>query len=222
MDAPDGSIDGTAKFDLSLVLLEKGGGLQGNFEIRKGLFSPGKANRLVTHFVAILQAMVDTPKLGIWDVPLIDEETVLQAILHAETPEDIVHHCTELAGKPVRELELHVVQSVDSASATPVGVDGELAYTAAGGTFGATGFRARIDEEGAIRVRGTSQGFVWKNGVFVIAPPNRFRARIIGQCLRNPFNKGWKSPGWRARSRLHRAGAGWRSVTSSGIRLLHS
>ena len=46
----------------------------------------------------------------------------------------------------------------------PVGVDGELAYTAAGGTFGATGFRARIDEEGAIRVRGTSQGFVWKNG----------------------------------------------------------
>ncbi|MBT6180185.1 MAG: SDR family NAD(P)-dependent oxidoreductase, partial [Deltaproteobacteria bacterium] len=165
MDAPDGSIDGTAKFDLSLVLLEKSGGLQGNFEIRKGLFSDAKAQRLVEHFEAILQAMTHSPDMDLWAVPLIDDSIVESGTLHGDTPKALAQYCSDLVDKPIDALSLHVVQAFDTSA--PIGVDGELSYTAAGGTRVSTGFRARIAEDGSISILKTSDGFLWQNGVLV-------------------------------------------------------
>ena len=165
MDAPDGSIDGTAKFDLSLVLLEKAGGLQGNFEIRKGLFSDAKAQRLVEHFEAILEAMVNSPEMDLWDIALIDDAIVEAARLHEDTPKAIAEYCCDLVDKPADALGLHVVQSFDASS--PVGVDGELSYTAAGGTLVSTGFRARMGADSSISIQRTSDGYLWQNDVLV-------------------------------------------------------
>ncbi|WP_063733387.1 non-ribosomal peptide synthetase [Streptomyces sp. RTd22] len=57
----DAAVEGTAKFDLSLVVSETGAGLTGLFEYATSTFDPADMVRLRDHFLALLRSLTDRP-----------------------------------------------------------------------------------------------------------------------------------------------------------------
>ncbi|RKH54683.1 MupA/Atu3671 family FMN-dependent luciferase-like monooxygenase, partial [Corallococcus llansteffanensis] len=81
LPVPDGAVEGTAKFDLQLALVETPEGLDGALEYRTDLFTPDTVARLARHFQALLRGVVASPGMSVADVPLLDEaerRTLLQ------------------------------------------------------------------------------------------------------------------------------------------------
>jgi amino acid adenylation domain-containing protein/non-ribosomal peptide synthase protein (TIGR01720 family) len=70
----------TAKFDLSWLLRESGGGLAGVLEISSDLFDSTTAQRMADHFERLLAGMADTPWRRISDLPLLSEVESAQLI----------------------------------------------------------------------------------------------------------------------------------------------
>ncbi|TCP58032.1 non-ribosomal peptide synthase protein (TIGR01720 family)/amino acid adenylation domain-containing protein [Tumebacillus sp. BK434] len=63
----------TAKYDLNLSMVEYEDDLQGYLEYNTDLFRPDSAARLLQHFEALLQGLVNQPDLPIGQVPLVTE-----------------------------------------------------------------------------------------------------------------------------------------------------
>ncbi|QSQ25697.1 LLM class flavin-dependent oxidoreductase [Pyxidicoccus parkwayensis] len=74
LPVPDGAVEGTAKFDLQLALVETPEGLEGALEYRTDLFTADTVARLARHFQALLRGVAAAPELPVTDVPLLDEE----------------------------------------------------------------------------------------------------------------------------------------------------
>jgi amino acid adenylation domain-containing protein len=62
---------GTAKFDLTLFLVEAGGGIGGHLEFNRGLFDPATAERLAGHFLTLLAGAVADPAARLSQLPLL-------------------------------------------------------------------------------------------------------------------------------------------------------
>jgi len=67
------SVTDTARFDLSLSLMERGGALEGALEYSLDLFSSATAERLARHFRALLEAVVRDAQVRVSRLPLMDE-----------------------------------------------------------------------------------------------------------------------------------------------------
>src|SRR5678816_16864 len=62
---------GTAKFDLSLSLVETGEGLRGTVEYDRDLLEAESVQRLVGHFEQLLQSIVKEPERRLWELELL-------------------------------------------------------------------------------------------------------------------------------------------------------
>lgn len=73
LDRSDGGVDGTAKFDLSLSIMEQGGAFAGTLEYSTELFEPRMIERMAEHLLTLLQAVVQRPDAAIATLPLSSE-----------------------------------------------------------------------------------------------------------------------------------------------------
>ncbi|NOK01767.1 MULTISPECIES: MupA/Atu3671 family FMN-dependent luciferase-like monooxygenase [Myxococcus] len=73
LPVPDGAVEGTAKFDLQLAVVETPRGLEGALEYRSDLFSAETMARLAGHLEALLRGIVAAPDARVEDLPLLDE-----------------------------------------------------------------------------------------------------------------------------------------------------
>jgi amino acid adenylation domain-containing protein len=64
---------GTSKFDLTLVLSESDGALDGLFEYSTDLFEPATIRRLAGYYARLLEAMVARPEQSIAEMPMLPE-----------------------------------------------------------------------------------------------------------------------------------------------------
>ena len=62
---------GTAKFDLSLSILELDGGLTTTWEYDAELYEPGRIARMIDHFEMLLEGVIAAPQTRIGDLPLL-------------------------------------------------------------------------------------------------------------------------------------------------------
>ncbi|MFL5540511.1 MAG: non-ribosomal peptide synthase/polyketide synthase [Longimicrobiaceae bacterium] len=65
-------LKGTAKFDLSLLLRERDGGVEGWLEYATDLFDAATAERMRAHFLRALEAVAQDPELRVSALPLLD------------------------------------------------------------------------------------------------------------------------------------------------------
>ncbi|HZQ68471.1 MAG TPA: condensation domain-containing protein, partial [Terriglobales bacterium] len=65
------SSSNTAKFDLSLFLIETGEGLRGRMEYNTDLFEAGTIERMLGHYQALLEAAVASPEVPVSELPLL-------------------------------------------------------------------------------------------------------------------------------------------------------
>ncbi|WP_394823562.1 amino acid adenylation domain-containing protein [Pendulispora albinea] len=73
-DAPDGAVEGTAKFELSLAVAEGAkGDLWGTFEYRADRFDAVTIERLAGHLEVLLEDAVASPDRRVADLPLLTE-----------------------------------------------------------------------------------------------------------------------------------------------------
>jgi amino acid adenylation domain-containing protein len=70
IETPD---SGTAKFDLTLVLLEAGAGLRAEMEYSSDLFEAGTITRMLGHFRTLLEGVIVDPDRRISTLPLLTE-----------------------------------------------------------------------------------------------------------------------------------------------------
>jgi natural product biosynthesis luciferase-like monooxygenase protein len=71
MDVPDGSVRGTAKFDLTLMLDTSQVPFAAAFEYRTDLFDADMIARMTGHLETVLRAMVATPEVTLAKLPLL-------------------------------------------------------------------------------------------------------------------------------------------------------
>jgi amino acid adenylation domain-containing protein/non-ribosomal peptide synthase protein (TIGR01720 family) len=64
---------GTAKFDLTLTVVEEGERLRGEFEYNTDLFEATTIERMVTHFRLLLESVVEDPARSISTIPLLTQ-----------------------------------------------------------------------------------------------------------------------------------------------------
>jgi len=64
---------GTAKFDLTLILTEEKGGIEGKFEYNTDLFDPDTIERMTGHFLTLLEAVAANPDEFVSRLPLLTE-----------------------------------------------------------------------------------------------------------------------------------------------------
>ncbi len=72
---------GTAKFDLTLFLVEDGDGLSGAFEYCSALFDASTIERMVGHFTRLLESIVATPDTAITRLPLLSAAELHQQLV---------------------------------------------------------------------------------------------------------------------------------------------
>ena len=70
----DGSVEGTAKFDLSLTMEETGDGITGSLEYATAIFSATAVQRISEHFLVLLQSIVQNPHETIGRLRLMSRE----------------------------------------------------------------------------------------------------------------------------------------------------
>ncbi|MFL6292492.1 MAG: amino acid adenylation domain-containing protein, partial [Thermoanaerobaculia bacterium] len=80
---------GTAKFDLTLMLVENGGAASGVLEYACDLFDAGTVDRMLGHLCTLLEAAVEDPGRRLSDLPLLTaaEQEELAAWSRPRTPE---------------------------------------------------------------------------------------------------------------------------------------
>ncbi len=83
----------TARFDLTLTMVEDGAALGGSLEYNADLFDPATAERMAQHFAALLAAAVAEPDRPLADLPLLSEAERQQILVAwnetaAELPAD--------------------------------------------------------------------------------------------------------------------------------------
>ncbi len=71
---------GIAKFDLNLSMAEHGGQIGGLWEYSSDLFTERSAARMLRHFQAIIECLLDDPQMAIDRCPLFDEKEYRQII----------------------------------------------------------------------------------------------------------------------------------------------
>ncbi|MEK6283902.1 MAG: amino acid adenylation domain-containing protein, partial [Acidobacteriota bacterium] len=91
---------GTAKFDLTLTLIEDEGGLSGQVEYDTDLFAAASIKRMVGHFQRLLQEIVRDGEQAIGAVPMLGAEERQQLLLEwnqttAATPDSCLHQLFE-------------------------------------------------------------------------------------------------------------------------------
>ncbi|SEU29048.1 amino acid adenylation domain-containing protein/thioester reductase domain-containing protein [Stigmatella erecta] len=72
--APDGSVEGVAKFELSLILASGEKGLAGMLEYSREVFDASTAERMVGHFQVLLESIVAHPEMPLSKLPLLTAE----------------------------------------------------------------------------------------------------------------------------------------------------
>ena len=83
-----GGENATAKFDLSLTLVEKGEELQGSLEYSTDLFEGARIERMLRHFDVLLQGIVAQPEQRLWELPLLRAEEWERIRYWSETRSD--------------------------------------------------------------------------------------------------------------------------------------
>ncbi|RKH11042.1 amino acid adenylation domain-containing protein [Corallococcus sp. CA053C] len=88
---------GTAKFDLTLSVMETGRGAQALFEYNTDLFEAATIARLVEHFQRLLEAIIQEPDRRLSDLSLLGEDEREQVLVEwnetaVERPRDIALH----------------------------------------------------------------------------------------------------------------------------------
>ncbi len=79
---------GAAKFDLSFLLAESDGGIDGFLEYDADLFEPATARRLAGHFRTLLAGAVEDPGRRISELPLLSEGELQQLVREASAREE--------------------------------------------------------------------------------------------------------------------------------------
>ncbi|MEH1938562.1 MAG: amino acid adenylation domain-containing protein [Nostoc sp.] len=87
----------TAKFDLTLLMIETETGIQGTWEYRTDLFDVTTINRMVGHFQTLLESIVANPKQRITELPLLTATEQNQLLVNwnqtqVEYPQDKCLH----------------------------------------------------------------------------------------------------------------------------------
>ncbi len=72
---------GTAQFDLAVHLYEGEEEIRGHFEYNTDLFDSSTINRMVKHFLTLLEGIVSNPKQSISDLPLLSEAERYQLLV---------------------------------------------------------------------------------------------------------------------------------------------
>ncbi|HVR95614.1 MAG TPA: amino acid adenylation domain-containing protein, partial [Thermoanaerobaculia bacterium] len=72
---------GTAKFDLTLALVETGAGLAGGMEYNRDLFDASRIARMSAHFAALVAGIVEAPERPVSSLPLLTESESSQILL---------------------------------------------------------------------------------------------------------------------------------------------
>ncbi|MDP9122915.1 MAG: condensation domain-containing protein, partial [Acidobacteriota bacterium] len=77
---PEELPESIAKFDLSLTLTETERGIEGNLSYSRDLFDASTIVRFVAQFERLLAAVVESPGLPVWELPLLDQEEERQVV----------------------------------------------------------------------------------------------------------------------------------------------
>ncbi|HEX7648317.1 MAG TPA: amino acid adenylation domain-containing protein, partial [Noviherbaspirillum sp.] len=72
---------GTAKFDLTLNVMEQAGQLQGVFEYDAALFDAATIERMASHFLRLIEAITARPDMRVGDLPLLGEDEARQLLI---------------------------------------------------------------------------------------------------------------------------------------------
>ncbi|HKV07487.1 MAG TPA: amino acid adenylation domain-containing protein, partial [Thermoanaerobaculia bacterium] len=85
---------GTAKFDLTLLLSESGGGLAGVLEYNRDLFDGATVQRMVEHFLHLLTGAVADPRLRLSELPFLSPAEIHQRLEWNDTTTDLPKNTT--------------------------------------------------------------------------------------------------------------------------------
>ena len=112
---------GTAKFDLTLFMVEEGERLGGAFEYNTDLFDDETISRMIRHFVRLLELAVAEPDKSVLSLDILDEEERTRVVQTWNGPSVVI---------PSEETVLDLIQRqvADHAEDTAV-VQGEVAYS---------------------------------------------------------------------------------------------
>jgi len=94
--APVESHSGTAKFDLTLFMLEEGRKLSGALEYNTDLFDNITINRMLKHFENLLKEIIANPEQKIAAIPILTEAEKQQAIVEWNATSQFVHKLFEI------------------------------------------------------------------------------------------------------------------------------
>ena len=75
------SSSGSAKFDLTLTVIETGGGMHCTMEYATDLFDAATIERMARHFAHLLELLPDDPQRPVAELPLLDEAERAQQLL---------------------------------------------------------------------------------------------------------------------------------------------
>ncbi|XYI03830.1 non-ribosomal peptide synthase/polyketide synthase [Sorangium sp. So ce1128] len=114
LHTPDAGVEGTAKFDLSLIMAPTGGRLSGTVEFCTDLLDAGWVERLLGHLRAVLEGAVEAPATRVSELSLLTEAERLRLLAawnqtDAAYPKDACVH--EL-------FEAQVARTPDAVAAT--------------------------------------------------------------------------------------------------------
>lgn len=70
-----------SRFDLTLEVMHTASELKGTFEFTKDLFSTNRINRMVSHYLNLLEGLVKAPSIAVGDVPMISDDERTQLIV---------------------------------------------------------------------------------------------------------------------------------------------
>ena len=158
----------TAKFDLTLALLEGPGALAGQLEYSADLFDRATAARLGSAFERLLAAAVADPGTAVADLPLLSAEERGQLLSWGAEGRGWV---IDGRGEPV-----------------PVGAAGERAVAAPDGRLERTGERARFLASGAV------EGLGWRDDPVDLAPLPVFLETGDPPAVGEPADDGGAAP----------------------------
>jgi amino acid adenylation domain-containing protein len=174
---------GTAKFDLTLSMLEAADGLAGALEYNTDLFRPATARRMVRHFEALIDAILASPRAPVASLD----------ILSGAERRQILHEWNATGAEfPDRECVQDLITGAPGAAAV-ISDDGELTYAELDGEANRVanmlvargvrpGDRVGILLKRGLRLLPALLG-VWKAGCAYVpldpdAPPERTRFAI--------------------------------------------
>ena len=92
--------NGTSKFDIAMFMVERPEGLVCNVEYSTELFEASTIQRLIRHYLLLLETIVEDPSLHICELPLLTEEERQQVVVEWN---DTHHHLSARSlAAPVR------------------------------------------------------------------------------------------------------------------------